>query len=248
MTKMNKSVQMTLIVVAGVIALSIIGIIAFSNFSSANTVTGNGQATIKTMPDLIGVYFSVQTEGNTSKEATDANSEIVDELITELIKQGFERSQIQTSGFSVYPNYEWSNGKRIEKGYMAIHSIKIELSTSDTGKIGDVIDTGVNAGAGISYISFELSQEKQNQYKAEALKQAAEDAKIKAEAIADGLGKRLGRLVSTSDNNFYYYPWRLYEAQGGVTMDASEAKQATTNIQPGDQEIYASVTAVFKLI
>ena len=248
MAKMDKSVQKTLIIVGGILVLAVIMIIAFSNFSGANTVTGNGQATIEAMPDLVGVYFNVQTEGDTSKEATDANSEILDDLITELIKEGFERSQIQTSGFSVYPNYEWKNGQRTENGYIATHNIKVELSATDATKIGNVIDAGVNAGAGISYINFELSQEKQNEYKAQALKQAAEDARIKAEAIANGLGKRLGRLVSTSDSNFNYYPWRVYEASAGASMDAAEAKQATTNIVPGDQDIYASVTAVFKLI
>lgn len=249
MTKMDKSVQKTLVIIAGIVVLAILGIIAYTNLSSANTVTGNGMAEIKVVPDLVGVYFNVETKGNTSKEANDANSAVVDELITELVKQGFERSQIQTIGFNVYPEYDWVNGQQVSKGYRATHSIRVEMSTSDAGKIGDVIDAGVDAGAGISYINFELSQEKQNEYKAKVLKLAAEDARIKAESIAQGLDKRLGRLVSVSDNTFDYYPWRIYEAQGGVaTMEASEAKAATTNIQPGEQEISASVTATFKLI
>lgn len=246
--KTDKSVQITLIIVSGVIVLSLLGYIIFSSGSPSNTVTGNGQATIKAMPDLVRVYFNVETKGDTSKEATEANSEIVDELIIELIKIGFDRDEIQTMNFNVYPNYVWDSGQRKQQGYKATHGIRVQLSSSDSSKIGDVIDIGVDAGAGISYINFELSQEKQNEYKAQALKAAAEDSRIKAESIAEGLEKRLGRLVSTSDNNFYYSPWRLYEAASGTTMDASEAKAATTNIQPGEQEISASVTAVFKLI
>jgi uncharacterized protein YggE len=248
MAKMDKSVQKTLIIMGGILALAVILIITFTSLSKANTVTGNGQATIEAIPDLVTVYFSVQTTADTSNEATEENSEIVDDLITELIKQGFERNQIQTSAFRVSPNYEWKNGERIQKGYTATHNIKLEMPTENTEKIGNAIDAGVNAGAGISYINFELSQEKQNQYKAEALKLAAEDARIKAQAIADGLGKRLGRLVSTSDSNFNYYPWRVYESEEGAAMDASQAKEATTDIVPGEQEIYASVIAVFKIL
>ncbi len=245
---MNNSVQKTLIIVSGIIAIVLIGILAYSSFSGTNTVTGNGQATIKVIPDRVAVYFSIDTNGTTSKEATDENSEIVDKLTIELIKQGFEKSQIQTTGFNVYPDYDYNGGKETLKGYKASHSITVQMSSNDSGKIGDVIDAGVSAGAGISYINFELSQSKQNEYKAQALKLASEDAKVKAQAIASGLGKTLKRLVSVSDNSFNYYPWRLYESSGEApSMDASAAKSATTNITPGEQEVSASVTAVFKI-
>jgi uncharacterized protein YggE len=245
--KMEKSVQKTLIVTAGIVVVLLIGILAYSNLSSGNTVTGNGQATIKVVPDLVSVYFNVDTKADTSAEATSKNAEIVDNLIAELVAQGFERDEIQTMNFNVYPLYDWVNGQQISKGFQATHSLKVELSTSDSGKIGQVIDAGVNAGAGISYINFELSQEKENNYKSQALKSATEDAKIKAQSIASGLGKNLGRLVSVSDNSFNYYPWPVYSSAEGTTMDASAAKAATTNISPGEQEISASVTAVFKI-
>jgi uncharacterized protein YggE len=244
---MDKSVQKTWIIVGGIVFLAILGLAAFSSFSLNNTVTGNGQATVKVVPDLIGVYFNVETSGTTSQQATEANSEIVDSLTSKLTDLGLSKSQIQTTGFSVYPDYDWVNGQRVSKGYKATHSIRVELETSDSAKIGNVIDAGVSAGAGISYINFELSQSKQNTYKAQALKLATEDAKIKAQAIADGLGKRIGRLVSVSDNNFNYYPYALYKSAGSASMDAEEARAATTDIQPGEQEVSASITAIYKL-
>ena len=243
---MDKSVQITLIIVGGFILLALLGFIALNNLSpTSNTVTGNGEAIVKTVPDLVGVYFNVETKGATSEEATSKNSVIVDDLITSLVKEGFERKDIQTLSFNVYPDYSWINNNQKLNGYRATHQIRVELSTSDSGKIGDVIDASVGAGAGISYINFELSQVKQNEYKAEALKLAAEDAKIKASAIAEGLNKKLGNLVSTSSNNFNYNPWNLYTASSDSGI--AEAKRATTNIQPGEQEISASVTAIFKL-
>ena len=251
---MEKSIKIT-----GIIALTILvlGLLAYSAFSSllpTNTVTGNGQATIKAIPDLVTIYFEIQTEAETNQEASQQNSEIVDDLRTALIRIGFENNQIQTTSFNVYPDYNYRNGNQIT-GYTASHQIKIEISTDTETKggfpinvgsrIGEVIDAGVEAGAGISYINFELSQEKQNKYKADAIKLAAQDATIKAQAMAEGLGKKLGRLVSTSYSNFDYYPLRLYEASSGAS--AEDAKQATTNIQPGEQEVSARVTAIYKL-
>jgi uncharacterized protein YggE len=244
---MDKAISITLIIVLGIVVLAGIGYMSFSLlFPSTNTITGNGQATIEAIPDLVKVYFNVETQGDTSKEAKDENAEIVDDLITNIIKKGFERKDIQTLNFNIYPEYSWEDGEREIIGYKATHSIIVELSTDNTDKIGDVIDGGVDAGANINYINFELSQEKENEYKAEAIKFAAEDARIKAEALADGLGKKLGKLVSVSDSSFGYSPWRIYEASGTME-DVEMAKQESTNIQPGEQEISARVTARFKI-
>jgi len=245
---MEKSVQITLIIVLGVVVL--FGMLYSSFFSlmpETNTVTGNGESSIDVVPDLVTVYFNVETKADTSKEATDENAKIVDDLITNIIREGFSREDIQTQDFNIYPDYTWVNGQRRENGYRATHRIRLEMSTERTDKIGDVIDAGIEAGAGISYINFELSQEKQNEYKTEAIKLAAEDARIKAQALAQGLDKNLGKLVSVSNSDFRYSPWLAYASSSGTVEDAELAKEATTDIQPSKQEITARVTAVYKL-
>lgn len=250
-SEMDKSVMITLIIVAGFVVVAGIGYAVFSALapSTSNTVTGNGEASMDVTPDLVKVYFNVETNGSTSKEANDKNSEIVDNLISSLLMEGFERNDIQTQNFNVYEDFTWTDkGDRKSIGFKATHTIIVEISTLKTDKIGDVIDAGINAGAGVSYINFELSPEKQNEYKAQVLKLASEDAKMKAESIAEGLGKELGSLVSVEDNNFYYSPWGVYSARGeSVSSDNAMAKEATANIVPSEQTISASIRAVFKL-
>ena len=243
---MEKSVQITGIIVLGVIIVAVIGFFGFSNLSSSNNVVSStGEARIEVLPDNVGIYFSVKTSADTSKEATEDNAEIVESLINNLVDLGIEREEIQTQNFNVYPKYVWSGGARREDGYEATHNLKVGISADDSSKIGEIIDAGVSAGAAINRISWELTQESQNNYKAEAIKLAAEDARIKAESIAEGLGKNLGRVVSTSESSFGYSPWLIYEDSVGA--GASGAKVATTNIQPSEQEIYASVRATFKI-
>ncbi len=249
---MENSIKITAMILGTVVVLALLGVYAFSQMSPSmsNTVSANGQATVKTTPDVVSVYFNVEAKGANATEAKDKNAEIVDELITALVKKGFERKQIETQNFNVYPNTQWINGQSVTSGFIATHSIRVELSTDDSDKIGDVIDAGVDAGAQISYINFELSQALQNQYKAQALNLATQDARTKAEAIASGLGKKLGRIVSTSTSDFNYSPWRLYDsaatASNGMEA-AATAKLAATSIQPGQQEVYGSVSVVYKL-
>ena len=244
----KESLRKTLIVSATFIIIAIIILIAVKNPLATNTINVEGSATIDAMPNLVGIYFYVETSGDTTSEASQANSEIVEELKNSLISLGIDEEKIITQNYNVYPDYDWVNNQRVEKGYKATHSIKVEISTQETEKIGQIIDAGTQAGAGINYINFELTSELQNQYKAEAMQLAAEDARMKAEAIAQGLDKKVGRLVSVSTSNFGYSPWNVYSARGIALEDeAQEAKVATTSIQPGEQEISGQITAIFKL-
>ena len=244
---MEKAVQITLIIVIAALILAAAGAyLILQGKTPTNTINAQGLATIKADPDLVTVYFRAETNGTTAQEAKDKNSIIVDKATKALIKAGIPEDKIQTENFNIYPDYSWDNGNQELLGYKAVHSFKVELETAQIDKVGSVIDAGVDAGAMIDYINFELSTPKQNEYKAQALQQATQDAKTKAEAMATGLGKNLGDLVSVSDMSFDYNPWPIYANAGGV-VGASEAKQATTNLRPSQQEISAQVSVVYKI-
>jgi uncharacterized protein YggE len=247
MTKHNTAIISTAIVSIVILIVAMSALFLFKPTSSQNTVSVEGVATIKAMPDEIGIYFNIETKGKTSSEAKDANSEILDKLVAGLLDLGYERNEITTESYNIYPNYDWVNGERKDNGFVATHSLKVMVNASDTDKLGPIVDAGVNAGAGISYINFELSQESQNKYKAEAMKVAAQDAKTKAESVAEGFGKKVGKLVSVSVNDFGYYPWNVYSASGVAKDDRMTVETAVSNIQPGEQDVTARVSAVYRL-
>lgn len=247
---MHKSVQITLIIVSAVLILGIISVSTFYSLASGdNTITSNGQASIDVMPDLVTIHFNIQTIEDTLQKARDKNSEISDDLITNLLKKGFERKDIQTEYYSINENYVWNEDGRKQEGYIASHSIKVEFSAEDSEKIGEVIDAGINANASLSYINFELSMDKQNKYKAEAIKSASQDARIKAEALAQGLNLKIGDLVSVSNNDFYYSPWRAYDnALSSTALEkVGGGSFVESQISPSEREISASVTAQFEI-
>ena len=243
--KMEKSVQITSLIVVGAIILAIIVVFGINGISTTqNTVSVAGQSTVEVMPDLVSVYFSVDTKGTTSKEASDKNTDITNALIAALESNGFSREDIQTQSYSVYPEYDWNSGSQRLIDYKASHSLKVQIPANESDKIGNAVDSGINAGAGVSYINFELSQESQNKYKAEAMKLAAQDATTKAESVADGLNKKLGSLVSVSVDSYNYMPWLARDFAGATS---AEVEKAVPSIVPSTQEISASVTAVFKI-
>jgi uncharacterized protein len=249
MVKLDKSVQITLIIVATILILAIGGVIFFKSNSTDNTIKVDGQATAKIAPDLITIYFDIETKGQTSQEASDANSLITNNLTNNIVALGFSKDDLKTENYNIYPEYNYNSGSQTLIDYKATNSLKIELSIQQKDKIGSVIDAGTNAGAGISYINFELTPALQQQAKAQAIENASSDAKIKAEALASGFNKKLGRLVSVSLDQFNYNPWPIYASTsvGSGVAGNAEAKRVSTDITPSNQEVSADVTAIYKL-
>ena len=254
MKKENNAIVVTSIISGVALVIALTALFMFSpGPSSRDTVTVQGTSTIEATPDLISVYYNIETKGETSSEAKDKNNEILDKLKSSIVSEGFEEAELKTESFNVYPDYKWIGGERKDNGYKATHSLKIELKSEDFDKISELIDAGLNAGAGISYINFELSKELQNEYKAQALELASKDAQIKADAIASGFGKKAGKLISVSVSDYGYYPMNVYSSKGygedavSATVDTESLRESVANLEPSEQEISATVSATFKL-
>ena len=76
MKKENHAIAITSIVAGTIILIALLTLFVFvPMFSPAtNTMTVEGTSTIKVMPDLVAVFFNIQTNGTTSSAANDANT------------------------------------------------------------------------------------------------------------------------------------------------------------------------------
>ena len=77
-------------------------------------ITGHGEVTAA--PDTAYVTSGVTSQGTTAKEALDLNNADMAKLIETLKAAGIESKDIQTTGFSVSPNYVYSDA-RDQNGY-----------------------------------------------------------------------------------------------------------------------------------
>jgi len=241
--KQNNAIAITSIISAAVLIIALSFLSVFGPTTSDNVLEIEGTATIKAIPDLTEIYIGIENTGSTSEEANNLNSEILENLTSGLIQEGFKQEDLKTLSFNVYQNYEWINGVRKEKGYIASHLLSVEMPANETSKVGKVVDSVLKSGARVNSINFKLTSQSQSKYKAEAMKRASEDAEIKAKAVAEGFGKEVGKLVSVKVNNYNYVPWVAYEKVG----DGYDVTTVTRAIQPSEEEITASVLAVFSL-
>ena len=207
------------------------------------TVTGIGKSEI--LPDEARVYMSIETSGKTAEESEQENSRISDRVRAELFLEGISASEVQTSNFNVYPEYDYTDGKNKIIGYKTTNSLIVK--TTQFSKIGKIIDAGIRGGVNrVDSIQFELSEEKQSEAKKDALEKASRDAREKAEAIASGLNVKIGKIRSVTSQDYYYEPRLFYSAVEGAGFDEA-VKAASTVIVPGELETSAQVQVTFEI-
>jgi len=166
------------------------------------SISGIGEVTAA--PDTAFVNSGVISQGATAREALDANTKAMGELIETLKAAGIEARDIQTSGFSVSPNYVYSdardaNGYQLPPkitGYQVYNNVNVRVRELAT--LGSVLDKAVTVGANtINGVSFSVADP--SKLYDEARKAAFADAKSKAELYAGVAGEDLGSIRNISE-------------------------------------------------
>jgi uncharacterized protein YggE len=177
----------------------------------AGSITIEGRGEVRAAPDMATVMSGVTTQGATAREALDANTEAMAELIAALKEAGIEGRDIQTSGFSVNPNYVYSDA-RDELGYTLPPKINgyqvansVTVVVRDLEELGAILDKSVTVGANtVNGVNFSVADP--SNLLNEARKSAFADARSKAELYADVAGAKLGDLESISERQDYGSP------------------------------------------
>jgi len=203
-----------------------------SSAASTDTVTVNGTGTVTAVPDQAAFSFTVQTKASTAALALTRNGNDTKAVIAAVEAAGVAQADIQTEQVSLDP-VQSNDGTSIV-GYTA--SDTIDVTKLAIAKAGAVVDAAVGAGAtDVSGPSLTLSS--QDALYNQALKNAVAQAKTKAQALADAAGLNLGGVVTMVEG-------------GGATplpFAVGAASSPNTPIQPGTQDVQATVTVTFAL-
>lgn len=201
-------------------------------------VSGYGEATAR--PDTVEVGISVGFRRGTPPEAQELTARTTEKVLAELRTIGIEEGEIVTTGYHVRPVYEWEKDSRVFKGYQGANELKIK--TAKLHLLGSVLAALLKAGAQeIRYVCFALRDRKALELS--ALQKAAEDARRRAEAVAAGLGMKVGPVVRISDKRqASYRPYAV--AETSPTCRTGEANVAV----PEEIKETAEVCAVFELV
>ncbi len=211
-----------------------------------NSIQTTGQSILNVDPDEAEIILGVETQEENALGSQQGNAEIMEKVMLALKNNGIKNKDIKTYQYSVQPirNYNSRSGDYQKIiGYRTTNMIKIKTTNLDN--VGKVIDAAVSIGANkFQGVSFGLTDEKQTEYRNEALKEAAKNSKDKAESIADGLGVRVEGVLSASESSYYQPVYRGYDMIASVGSEI----EATTEISPGMIQVSAAVSVSYEFV
>lgn len=225
------------------IALAPLALLAAAVPALAGDISIEGRGEVRAAPDMALINSGVTTQGATAREALDANTTAMAELIATLKAAGVEARDIQTSGFSVSPNYVYSD-ERDANGYTLPPKINgyqvsntVTVAVRDLADLGSILDQSVDVGANtINGISFSVADP--SELYNEARKAAFADARAKAELYASAANATLGELeaISESQGIDAPQPYPMYAraemSAAPVPVEAGEMSfSITVNVQ-----------------
>lgn len=227
------------------IAFSAVAAAAFAQPAPAqepllNTITVSGSSRVTLVPDRFSFTVGVQTSAPTVDAAVNENNERVSRVIAALKAAGAKSEEIQTSGFSIYPQQDFTQGQLPRLlGYQVNNSVTVrkkEIATAS--KLLQVaIGAGVNTASGLN---FEVSDPARG--REQGLKAAFEDARAKAMLLAQAAGRTLGRAAIISEPTAEVEVPRPMP-RGVMAMKAEQVSQVP--VETGTQEVGFTLTVVF---
>ena len=207
-----------------------------------NTLETTGRGEVKIKPDVAYLTLSVETNAKKASEAVNANADKMANVINSLKSQIGEQDKISTSGYQLYPVYEYNEKIRESEltGYRAVNQVVVE--TKNLNGLGKLIDSATQVGTNrIEGLSF--GTDKREEYRRQALVKAVQDARETAETVAKAAGVKIARIHRVSPS--YDVPVPAYRDFAGAEKMAAES--APTPIEPGELTVSATVSIVFEI-
>ena len=220
-----------------------------------NMITVSGTGEVSAAPDVATVYFTLTSKDKTVEAAQQQVAQVEQKALESLLANGVEDKDFKTTNSSFNPVYEYvysslecnefgcppREGKRTLSGYEARETIQVKIRQIDnTAKI--IEDLGSAGVSNLSGPNFEIDDK--DSLRAEARKQAIQDAKQKARELARDLDVRLGSIFSFYESLEPNYPLM----RGAFEFDEMAASVSQKAEMPkGENTITSNVNITYEI-
>jgi uncharacterized protein YggE len=202
----------------------------------------NATGEVTRVPDLAIISAGVQTLQPTATGAIEENATRMERVRAALKRAGIAEKDIQTSSISLNPEYRYvENQPPRLTGYRATNTVNVKFR--DLKRTGAILDALVAEGAN-QINGPSLTIDKPEEAYDEARVRAIANGRARAELYARALGKRVVRLLTVSEGGGYRIPPPMPYAADA--MQASGARVAKTEIDPGTQQIDVTLAMSFE--
>ena len=204
--------------------------------SSEPLVVTTGEGVVQAVPDRAWITIGAESRAATPREAQRQNADAMRPVQERLRAAGVPADAIRTIGYDLQYEWEFQNGKRVGRGYLARNTIEVRVD--DVSKVGEDLEIATAAGATkLGGIRFDLKD--RAKLERDAIRLAVMDARGKADAAAAGAGRSVDRIVRI-DQTGVSVPRPVQPMLREAV--AQGAADATPPIAEGQIEVRATVT------
>lgn len=202
--------------------------------STVPVVVTTGEGVVRAVPDRAFVTVSAESRAASPREAQRRNADAMKPVQDRLRAAGIAADAIRTTAISVHQEFDFPNGKRVPRGYVAINAIEVRVDALD--RLGELLDSVVAAGAtSLGGVRFDVKE--RAKHERQAMQMAVQDARAKAEAAAAGAGRGIDAIQRIEEQGVARPPMPMMR----MSMEAA-AQAADTPVAPGEMEFRAQVT------
>lgn len=207
------------------------------------SVTGEGRVTVT--PDIAKVTVGIEAMQVSLAEAQAEATAKMEAIIQAATDAGIAEDDIVTTNYSVnvVQEYDNSGNPAAISGYRVGN--QVELTVRQIDDLGTLLESVVAEGANTIY-GIAFSVDDPTEAASQARRQAVEDARQKAEELADAAGVEITGILSISESGSASRPPEVFEAQM-ADEDMDRGAAAPVPIQTGTNEIAVMVKIVFEI-
>ena len=214
--------------------------------SETPTLTVSETGMVPHAPDTAFVTFGLETAGKSLAEVQRRNTSIMSKVMDQLRDLQIDRERIQTSSFTVSPQYRPPSNRPIDAspaspeivGYVVSNMLTVEIRALD--KVGTVIEEVLKAGAN-TFHGLHWGLRDEQAVRLSALKLAADKVREKAAVLSEALRVKLVRVLSVNEGGHVVRP------TVAMARMAMEASAGDVPISSGELKVEATVTLVYEI-
>jgi len=201
------------------------------------SVSASGEAEAE--PDQAVLQVAVLARADDANAVREQIARNVTQMRAALRDAGLSDDRIRTVSFRIEREYRDVDGDRQPVGFQGIHAFEITLS--NVSRAGVIVDTAVENGADrVDSVELTLSEERRREVRADALRDAMENARANADVIAESANLTVEGVhtAATGDVRF--------DSVRAETVEADTAAgQARTEIESGPVTVSAQVQVTY---
>ena len=253
---MQKQNNKILLILAGILTLVIviwIGVLTRNSLKEyryigqsaeqKHSIYMNGEGKITAVPDIAKIQLGHSVEKKKVADAQKENTEKMNAVIKKLKEEfNIEAKDIQTANYNIYPQYNWTDGRQVLRGYEVSQNISVKIR--DLDNISNILDIAGAEGLNqVGGLSFEVDDPQELKQQAREL--AIKHAKEKAESLAKVAGVKLGNIISFSE----YSTEPQYSTNNFLAKEAYGlgGGDSSPDVEVGSTEVIVTATVEYEI-